>query len=137
MCVPERMPRYTWLLDSIACGRQVAVVEILRTQWRSFRSAENQVIRQRPSGPRTVGFEHSSKGCAHRDHALAAASFRSAEFSFRKRFGYFDGVAQQIHTFPPESEDLADPHPRKNGELHDCAGRLWQFGEELSHLRRR
>lgn len=49
--VPERMPGNTRQPDAVARWCEHAVVQILRTEWRSLRGAKDEVFQRRPFAP--------------------------------------------------------------------------------------
>ena len=52
----------------------------------------------------------------------------------RKRFGNFDRAAKQVHTFPPESDYLANPHPSEHSNQRYGITWLRQHCEKLLYL---
>src|ERR1700676_822651 len=106
MRMPERMPRNPWLFDPVTCRCQFTVVEILRTQWRSLRCREDQVVRLTRNPAGAMGLKHLLESRTDRYYAMTAARFWRAEFTVGRRFGDFERSSQQVNAFPPKGENL-------------------------------
>src|SRR6478736_702997 len=94
--VSERVPRDPWVLDPIARGSELPVVQVFIVERSPLDRPKNDVVRSLRRHARMLGFQHATKRRADGNYSPAAFRLGRSEFALRVRLRYFEGAAEQI-----------------------------------------